>query len=240
MILSPTTGAELQRRLNDAGFGPLAEDGKVGAKTMRALFAYMGAGRFAAVLGAGASVDFPKHKITTSRRIGHWFAQFAHESRNFQTYEENLKYTAKRLTEIWPKRFPTVSSAIPYAWDSADPDREDQALANKVYGGRIGNQANGTNDDDGWRYRGRGPQITGLENYKLAQRGTGLPLVNEPDLASHPENFTLLACDYWDRQSCNALADADDLTRITEVVNGGRIGLSERRALLHKINKVLP
>jgi putative chitinase len=241
MILSKTTGVELQRRLNDAGpEHKLVEDGNVGPKTLRALFHYMGAGRFSAVLGGCASVDFEKYQINTSRRIGHWFAQFGHESRNFQVYEENLKYTAKRLTQIWHKRFPTIASALPYAWNGSDADREDQALANKVYGGRIGNQLNGVNDDDGWRYRGRGPQITGLDNYKLAERGTGLPLVANPDLASHPENFVLLACDYWDRQSINRHADRDDLTAVTEAVNGGRIGLSERKALLTKINKVLP
>lgn len=227
MLLSKTTGAEVQRRLNAHG-ASLTEDGAVGPKTLRALFAYMGAGRFSAVLGGCAFVDFQKADITTCLRIAHWFAQFGHESRNFTRYEENLNYSAKRLCEVWPTRFPTLDSAAPYAGNPID-------LANKVYGGRMGNKAPG----DGWRYRGRGPQITGRENYRLAERGTGLPLIANPDLASLPENFTHLACDYWDRQSCNRMADRDDLEGITQAVNGGRIGLAERRALLLKINKVL-
>ncbi len=228
MILSQTTGAELQRRLNDAGGGPLAEDGNVGPATLAALFRYMGAGKFASILGATASRDFAKYEISTSLRIAHWFAQFAHESAHFQRYEEGLSYSAERLMAVWPRRFPNLAAAKPYA-------RNPEALANNVYGNRMGNNATG----DGYRYRGRGPQITGLTNYRLAERGTGLPLVANPDLAALPENFTLLACDYWDRNSCNRLADRDDLVGITEVVNGGRIGIADRKALLLKALKVL-
>lgn len=68
---------------------------------------------------------------------------------------ENLNYSAKRLTEVWPSRFPTLASAQPYA-------NNPQKLANKVYGGRLGN----TGPNDGWLYAGRGlSQITGKSNY---------------------------------------------------------------------------
>lgn len=234
MILSPTTGAELQRRLNDAGASPpLKEDGNVGPKTLRALFAYMGAGRFSAVLGACAYVDFEQYKINTCLRVAHWFAQFGHESANFQRYEENLNYSAKRLMAVWPKRFPANPVAGQFRADHFAHNPE--ALANVVYGGRMGNVSPG----DGWKYRGRGPMITGRENYKMAERGTGLPLLANPDLAAEPEHFTALACEYWDRRACNPLADRDDLEGITQVVNGGKIGLAERRALLLKILKVM-
>lgn len=237
MLLTATTAKEVQRRLNDAGAGPIAEDGNFGPLSLAALFRYMGAGSYSSTLGAAASHDFERYQVNTCSRIGHWFGQFAHESRNFQKYEESLNYSAKRMAEVWPYRYAVNPKAVVKAPNAKALDLagDPEALANDVYGGRMGNAAPG----DGWRYRGRGPGITGKENYRLAERGTGLKLVANPALAADPENFTLLACDYWDRQSCNRMADRDDLIAITEAVNGGRIGINERRALLTKIERVL-
>ena len=84
-------------------------------------------------------------EITTPLRIAHFAAQIATESGGMTRLEKSLFYTAERLCQVWPKRFPTLVSVKPYAGNP-------KALAEKVYGGRLGNVQPG----DGWRYRGGG------------------------------------------------------------------------------------
>lgn len=94
---------------------------------------------------------------------------------NMSPNVENLNYTsAARIRAVWPSRFSSVSAAAPYV-------RNPKALANKVYGGRMGNRP-GT--DDGWNYCGRGQvHLTGRDNYIKAGKALGLDLVGSPDLA---------------------------------------------------------
>ncbi|MCK3780472.1 chitinase [Ensifer sesbaniae] len=96
-------------------------------------------------------------KVIDNRYLAYMLATVFHETGGtMQPVTENLNYSAERLTQVWPSRFPTIASAKPFA-------RNPRKLANKVYGGRMGN----TGPDDGWLYRGRGlPQITGKENYE--------------------------------------------------------------------------
>jgi putative chitinase len=104
---------KLQRSLTELGFHPGPVDDDMGKLTLTALFAYMAKpGADAAELGTSASVFFPQYRITTALRLAHWFAQFAHESMGFSRLEENLNYSAVRLMQVWPKRFPTIADAV--------------------------------------------------------------------------------------------------------------------------------
>lgn len=145
--------------------------------------------------------------------------QILHESGGLTRLVEDLDYSAQRLTQVWPSRFPTLESAQPYA-------RNPEALANKVYGGRMGNTEMG----DGWRYRGRTPiQITGKANYARVGDLMGQDLVGLPELLEQPR-FALEACVHWweDRIPDSILGDPEKVTRR---VNGGLIGLAEREHL---------
>lgn len=160
-------------------------------------------------------------EINTPSRVSHWLAQLHHESAGFTRTEESLSYSAKRLTEVWPGRFPALSLAAPFA-------RNPQALANKVYAGRMGNDQPG----DGWKYRGRGfIQITGKDGYRRASEWTGLDLVKDPDMAAMPLHACRIAADYWRALGLNAFADAGDIKGITTRINGGLTGLDERSRL---------
>jgi putative chitinase len=91
------------------------------------------------------------------KRMAAFLAQIAHESGGFNFVKEGLSYSAAGLTKTWPKRFPTLASAKPYA-------RNSEKIANRVYANRMGN---GSEDSgDGFKFRGRGLiQLTGKDNY---------------------------------------------------------------------------
>jgi putative chitinase len=217
----------LQRKLNTFGYS-LAEDGSAGPATYAALFSYMGAKDAAPILGRTAAVHFPAYRVEGWLRLAHWLAQFGHESAGFTKFVESLNYTAARLCAVWPKRFPSLAAAQPYA-------NNPESLANKVYGGRLGNDQPG----DGWRFIGRGPQLTGRANYEATARRTGLPLVEHPEMAALPEHFVNIACDFWANTGCNDLADKDDLRGVTLKINGGYTGIAERAKLLARAKAVL-
>lgn len=168
--------------------------------------------------------------IHPGRRLAAFAATIAHESDGGRVLEESMRYSAVRLMEIWPARFPSIDAARPYAWDPADADREEVALAAAVYGGRMGNQEEGTADLDGWTFRGRGLiQITGRGNYRAAGSALGLPLLSDPDLAARPQHAAAIAAWWWATHGCNALADAGDVEAWRRRVNGGLIGLADVR-----------
>jgi putative chitinase len=169
--------------------------------------------------------------INTPLRLSAFLAQTAHESQNFTRLTENLNYSAKRLTQVWPKRFPTIEKAQQYA---NNPEK----LANFTYGGRNGNgpEASG----DGWKYRGRGfIQITGRSNYQSCGDGLGVDLIQDPDKLVQPEFAFRSAAWFWNSRKLNEPADVGNMEKITIAINGGKVGLDERIKLYNKIKTIL-
>ncbi len=154
----------------------------------------------------------------TPERMAMFLASWAHES-NFICQSENLNYSAQRLTEVWPNRFPTLASAQPYAGNP-------QALANKVYNGRMGNRP-GSND--GWTYRGRGwPQLTGRDAYRTYGGLIGRDLEGNPGLMLQADVSAAVCGAYWATRGLNRHADAGDMIAVTKGINGGQNGLEDR------------
>jgi putative chitinase len=192
-------------------------DGEPGPVTWTAVMKHMGATKNADALGKALSMHIGS--IASSPvRLSHWLGQMAHESGGFTRLVENLNYTsADTIARVWPTRFNKASAAALV--------RNPEALANSVYGSRMGNVQPG----DGWRYRGRGlVHLTGRENYQRAQTATGIPLVSNPDMAADPEIAVRLAVWYWNSKNLNLLADVDNGTALTKRINGGTIGLADR------------
>ncbi len=152
-----------------------------------------------------------------------FLGQVCHESAMLTRLEEGLTYTsAARICAVWPKRFPTELDAAPYV-------RNPMELANKVYGGRMGN----TEPSDGWRFRGRGLlQVTGRDNYRAVGKVIGMPLELQPDLLAQPEWALRSALAWWEGNVPDAIMG--DIVKVTKRVNGGTHGLEHRAELTRK------
>jgi putative chitinase len=172
---------------------------------------------------------FAKYDISTPQRQAAFIGQCSHESANFTKLEENLNYSAEGLMKTWPSRFPTKEIADQYA-------RNPAKIAGKVYNGRLGN----TNEEEASKYLGRGLiQLTGKENYERCGNGINVDLVNNPDYLLDPKYATLSAGWFWNRKGLNELADANDIETMTKRINGGLIGLDDRKIKIAKALSVL-
>ena len=172
---------------------------------------------------------FAKYGINNTQRQACFIGQCAHESGNFKVLQENLNYSAEGLMKTWPSRFPTKEIADQYA-------RQPAKIAGKVYNGRLGN----TSEEEAAKYLGRGLiQLTGKENYANCGSGIGVDLLSNPDLLSTAEYACLSAGWFWNKKGLNDLADTGDYETITKRINGGLIGLDDRKAKIAKAKEIL-
>ena len=168
---------------------------------------------------------FHKYGLEGPTVLAQFMAQGSHECGGGTEIIENLSYSALRMMQVWPSRFHSLAEAMPYA-------HKPQLLANKVYNGRMGNRT-GTND--GWNYRGRGMvQTTGRDGYMTLSGVTNIDFISSPGFLIDPIYF--LECGVADFVICGCLpfAKQGDITMVTKKLNGGLIGLAQRKAWLTK------
>ena len=177
---------------------------------------------------------FNKFNVNTQLRLAHFLGQLQHES-GLKPIEENLRYSAKRLTEVFGKYFPTLEIANQYAM-------QPQKIANRVYSGRMGN--GNESSGDGYLFRGRGfLQITGRNNYTALTKwakanGIDADYVNNPDLLLRESDALIAALWFWTANDLNNYADKDDILTITKRINGGLTGINDRKTQVSKFKKI--
>jgi putative chitinase len=164
-----------------------------------------------------------KYQINTPLRLSHFLSQCHHESGGFKSVSENMKYSEKRLMQVFPRHFPTIESTKGY---SMHPER----IGNKVYANRLGNRDESSGD--GFKYRGRGYiQCTGRHKFAILDKLLHEDILNNPDwIATKYPLFS--AAWFWDSVKLNQIADKGSsleiCEQVTKKVNGGKLGLLAR------------
>lgn len=162
------------------------------------------------------------------RPIAALLAQGAHESGGFQKLKEDLFYrTPDRIQAIFGQgiagraRFPTLKSCEPYV-------RNPEALANYVYANRMGNGP--PESGDGWRHRGEGVfQLTGKANQAAFAAAMGMRLEDVPAYLATINGAAMSACWFFKEHGLEDLAITPGIIDDTRAINGGLIGLQDRK-----------
>lgn len=184
------------------------------------------------------AVDFfKKYDIDTTNRIAGFMAQCGHESNDFKSLEENLNYSVESLLRVFPRYFGKGKE------DPKEYAKNPEKLANYVYmdanrskQGALGN----TQAGDGWRFRGGGiKQLTGRNNYAAFAKGVGMTTEEAADYVRTKQGAFESACWFWKTNGIAKYADADDIVGMSKRINGGDIGLADRKARYAKAKTIL-
>lgn len=164
--------------------------------------------------------------ITTKNQMAAFLANVIHESAGFNRLRESLDYKPARLLAVFPNRITNLAHAVRLV------DGGQVAIGDAVYGGRYGN---GIKNGDGYRYRGGGLMHTTFkDNYRETGRRIDVDLVNFPDQITQPEIAVRAAMDFWQNKKCGVAADRGDIETVRLIINGGRNGFNEVKALYNK------
>ena len=182
--------------------------------------------------GPNTARAIAKYFDLSPEKAAHLLGQAHHESGGFKRTREGLHYsTPERIQAVWPSRFPTVESAMPYA-------RNPSGLANKVYADRMGNGNQAS--CEGSLYCGRGfLQLTGKSNYSNFATDMRIPeILTDPDLVAKTYAIET-AIWFFKTNGLFKIAvegvDEETIRKITKRVNGGYHGLEVR---IEQTNKV--
>ena len=183
------------------------------------------------------------------KRASMFLGQVHTESGGFRSVVESLNYSADsilktfgrhRISEADAKKFGRIDADVRKrtGWKLADQPAHQNALANILYGGEWGRKNLGnTQPGDGWKFRGRGlKQLTGRDNYRRFSRAWlgDESLLENPDRVSNPAGAGASAVWFWKANGLNEVADKGSVDAVTKVVNGGTVGLADRKTWTQK------
>lgn len=175
-----------------------------------------------------------KFEINTIRRIAAFITTLAHEGGFKVGARENMNYSAKRMAQVWGRFSTTGVRGGPPNARAQHLHRKPEALANYVYANRNGNGP--PESGDGWRFRGNGPtQLTGRANHEAFAAAMGMTIDEAVDWIATIEGGVMSAAWFWEENDVNRLADTPGVADETKRINGGTIGIEDRRAIFNRL-----
>ena len=164
----------------------------------------------------------PLWGVDTIERVAGFIAQCGHESGGFRVLSENLNYSAKALNTIFPKYFRRAGR------DANEYHRQPEKIANVIYANRMDN--GDASSGDGWTFRGGGIlQLTGRYNYTQFGKAVEKTAEEAVEYVRTKKGALDSACWFWDENNINDYCDRQDIVGMTKRINGGTIGLEDRK-----------
>lgn len=174
-----------------------------------------------------------RYGINTMLQQAHFLGQMAQESQGYSKVVENMKYSAKRMAEVWPGRYATAQTRrLPTKQRLPNPEAialakaGEVAIANDVYGGRMGN----VKPNDGWDFRGQAfKMITGRANVTAYSRDTygDDRVVNDPTMLQRLPDSVFSGGWFWKKNKIGPYADKNDSLSVGRLINIGRVNTTE-------------
>ena len=179
------------------------------------------------------------NRVISKNQLCHLLANCDHESQGWKKFEENLNYKPARLLAVFPKYVKSLADAT--ALCKCGP----RAIAERVYGGRMGNRR-GTSD--AFDCRGSGPlMITGRNNFLLFDATVPDDIIGNPD---YMRTKYKLSTAFWffdvNKIWVNALnsnpatkTSISSIEKVRRQINGGINGLEDVKVLFAKYEKLI-
>lgn len=185
----------------------------------------------------GASAEIAKaledtcirYSITTMLQKAHFLGQMAQESQGYTKVVENMRYSAKRMAEVWPGRYATpqtkslsVKDRMPNSKATALAKAGEVAIANDVYGHRMGNYL----PNDGWDFRGQAyKMITGRANVTAYSQDTygDDRVVRDPSMLQRLPDSVYSGGWFWKKNQAGLYADRNDALSVGRIINIGNV-----------------
>ncbi len=179
-----------------------------------------------------------KFNIDTELEVGHFLAQYAFETGDFNKLVENTNYTTvERLVAVFGKYFYSGTKTA-RKYDAKEYVGKPDKIANVVYANRYGN--GGPETGDGFKHRGRGLcHLTFKDNYAGFQKDMGqyfpASVLEKPEQLEEPLGAVFAGLWFWDKYNINVDATKNSVEAVTRKINGGVNGLEDRRKKTAKI-----